>query len=308
MPEAALKVRGLSRSFGQRFAVKELNLNVKPGDVYGFLGPNGAGKTTAIRCILGIIRRDCGEVSIFGETNQTRARANVGAIVEVPCFHGWMSGRANLAQACAYLNLGPRESQREMERVLDRVGLTERAKDRSSQYSLGMQQRLGIARALLGKPKLLILDEPTNGLDPRGMREMRELIQSLAVHDGITIFISSHLLAEVQAICNRVGIIQEGVLRKEGEVSDFLKVETEDEAAGITLEIGSPKPDSLKAALAERDDVTILGPGNAGRLQIRFSGDDVAALNRALVLADVPIDSLNTAERNLEDVFMEVTA
>jgi ABC-2 type transport system ATP-binding protein len=308
MPEAALKVLGLSRSFGQRFAVKELNLHVNPGDVYGFLGPNGAGKTTAIRCILGIIRRNCGEVAIFGESNLTRARANVGAIVETPCFHGWMSGRANLTQACAYLNLGPRESQREMERVLERVGLTERAKDRSSEYSLGMQQRLGIARALLGQPKLLILDEPTNGLDPRGMLEMRELIQSLAVHDGITIFISSHLLAEVQAICNRVGIIQQGVLRKEGEISEFLKVDPDAETPGITLEIGSPKLDSLKAALAERDDVTILGPGNAGRLQIRYRGADVAGLNRALVLADVPIDSLSIAERSLEDVFMEVTA
>jgi ABC-type multidrug transport system ATPase subunit len=308
MPEAALKVRGLSRSFGQRFAVKELNLNVNPGDVYGFLGPNGAGKTTAIRCILGIIRRDCGEVSIFGESNLTQARAQVGAIVETPCFHGWMSGRANLNQAAAYLNLGSAESKREIDRVLERVGLTERAKDRSAQYSLGMKQRLGIARALLGKPKLLILDEPTNGLDPRGMREMRELIQSLAIHDGITIFVSSHLLAEVQAICNRVGIIQQGVLRKEGEVSEFLKVESAADDTGVTLEIGSPTPDTLKAALAERDDVTILGPGNSGRLQIRYTGDDVAALNRALVLADIPIDSLISAERNLEDVFMEVTA
>ena len=137
---------------------------------------------------------------------------------------------------------------------------------------------------------------------------MRELIQSLAIHDGITIFISSHLLAEVQAICNRVGIIQQGVLRKEGEVSEFLKIETDAQAPGITLEIGSPKLDTLKQALADRDDVTILGPGNAGRLQVRYSGDDVADLNRFLVLADVPINSLNTAERNLEDVFMEVTA
>jgi ABC-2 type transport system ATP-binding protein len=139
------------------------------------------------------------------------------------------------------------------------------------------------------------------------MREMRELIQSLAVHDGITIFISSHLLAEVQSICNRVGIIQQGVLRKEGEISEFLKATNEDESHSTLLEIGSPTLDTLKTALAERDDVTILGPGTAGRLQIRFNGPDVATLNRELVLADIPIDSLSTTQRNLEDVFMEVT-
>ena len=280
---------------------------MNPGDVYGFLGPNGAGKTTAIRCMLGIIRRDAGEVSIFGESNPIRARANVGAIVETPSFHGWMSGRANLRQACAYQNLGPRESVKEIERVLERVGLSERAKDRSAQYSLGMKQRLGIARALLGKPKLLMLDEPTNGLDPRGMREMRELIQSLAVHDGITIFISSHLLTEVQSICNRVGIIQQGVLRREGAVSDFLKEDSDQENPSVTLEIGSPDPDLLKRILDARDDVTILGPGGAGRLQIRVKGTLPSTLNRDLVLAEVPIDSLVTAQRNLEDVFMEVT-
>jgi ABC-2 type transport system ATP-binding protein len=214
-----------------------------------------------------------------------------------------MSGRANLAQATAYAGLTPKESGVEIDRVLERVGLSERAKDRAGTYSLGMKQRLGIARALIGRPRLMMLDEPTNGLDPRGMAEMRELIRSLSLHDRITIFISSHLLAEVQAMCNRIGIIQHGKLRAEGRVEELLGL-------GIgesTLEIGSPDVDALRAALAAIVGVDVLGQGRSGRVIVRPNEVKPEEVNARLNAAGVAVSAIVPTERNLEDVFLEVT-
>ncbi len=270
---AALEVRGLTRRFGGRTAVRELDLTVHEGDVYGFLGPNGAGKTTAMRCILGLIRSDSGTIRIFGEQGLA-ARRHVGALVETPTFHSWLSGRRNLELSCAYAGLTGSAARGEVDRVLERVGLAERARDRAGAYSLGMKQRLAIARALLGKPRLMLLDEPTNGLDPQGMREVRELVRSLALHDRITVFLSSHLLAEVQAICNRVAILTEGALRAEGAALD-----------GVTPE----------------------GPGREGRLRLRVQGLEIPELVRRLVAANVPVGSVVPEKRDLEEVFLEVT-
>jgi ABC-2 type transport system ATP-binding protein len=298
----ALEVRGLTRRYGPRVVVDDLSLCVEEGDVYGFLGPNGAGKTTAMRAILGLIRRDAGHVAIFGETDPVAARRFVGAIIETPALHGWMSGRQNLQQAAAYAGLTGRTVDAEIARVLDRVGLVERAKDRASTYSLGMKQRLAIARALLGRPRLMLLDEPTNGLDPRGMREMRDLVRSLALHDRITILVSSHLLAEVQAICNRVGIIQHGRLLAEGRVDQLLGRG----AAEDVVEIGTPEPDALAAALA-RLGLENLGPGRSGRTLVRHAGLAVDELVARLVGEGVRIGAVVPTERSLEDVFLEVT-
>jgi ABC-2 type transport system ATP-binding protein len=298
----ALQVRGLVRRYGAREAVRSLDLTVEEGDVYGFLGPNGAGKTTAIRCILGLIRMDSGEVEIFGERG-IGARRHVGAIVETPAFHGWMSARDNLRLAAAYAGIA-QGVDAEIARVVDRVGLTERVRDRAGTYSLGMNQRLAIARALLGRPKLLVLDEPTNGLDPQGMREVRELVRSLALHDRITVFLSSHLLAEVQAICNRVGILSEGSLRAEGSVGDLLKGEA---SPTRIVEVGAPDLGQLRAVAAGFPEVEVEGPGAEGRLRLRLIGLEPAALNRRLVEAGVAIESLVPEKRNLEDVFHEVT-
>jgi ABC-2 type transport system ATP-binding protein len=299
----ALATRGLTRRFGDRVAVDDLHLRVEEGDVYGFLGPNGAGKTTAMRCMLGLIRRDAGDVEIFGEKDPVRARAYVGAIIETPAFHTWMSGRQNLEQAAAYAGITGDDVARELDRVLDRVGLKERAADQAGTYSLGMKQRLGIARALLGRPKLMLLDEPTNGLDPRGMREMRELVRTLALHDRITIFISSHLLSEVQAICNRVGIIQEGRLRAEGRVEELL-------VQGIdtgVVEIGGPDPAAIEAVLLAHQEVEVLGPGKNGRVMVRLKAIAPHEVNALLLGAGVAVGSVVPLERNLEDVFLEVT-
>lgn len=296
-----MEVRGLTRRYGKHVVVDSLDLTVQVGDVYGFLGPNGAGKTTAMRCILGLIRRDAGRVELLGQADITRARAQVGAIIETPTFHGWMSGRANLEQAALLSGLGA-GTKPEIDRVLERVGLADRAKDRAANYSLGMRQRLGIARALLGRPKMLFLDEPTNGLDPSGMHEMRELIRSLALHDDITIFISSHLLAEVQAICNRVGILRDGKLRAEGTVAALIE-----EARGESIvEVGAADKAALEAALGAIEGITVAGAGTAGRVRVRYGELPLAQLNRRLLDAGVEVEALVPITRSLEDVFMEV--
>jgi len=304
MSEVALEVRTLTRRFGSRVAVSNLDLTVMAGDVYGFLGPNGAGKTTAIRCILGLIRRDAGQIQIFGDAQRPSMLRHVGAIVESPAFHGWLTGRENLQGAAAYGGLTPATAQTEIARVLDRVGLTERARDTVQGYSLGMRQRLAIARALLGRPRLLLLDEPTNGLDPRGMREVRDLVRSLALNDGITVFISSHLLAEVQAICNRVGILQEGQMRAEGSVQELLASQARRNAI---VEVGTPSPEALHQAIDALDAATITGAGAHGRIRVELSEWGVSDLNRALVEAGVEVTALVPEQGNLEDVFLEVT-
>ena len=295
--QAALEVKGLRRSFGSRIAVNDLDLHVTEGSVYGFLGPNGAGKTTAMRCILGLIGSDAGEVAIFGDKHPVRRRAQVGALVETPRFHDWMSGRQNLSVAAAYANadssaIGP---------ALERVGLRERADDRVQNYSLGMKQRLGIARALLAKPRLLLLDEPTNGLDPQGMKDVRDLIKKLAAEEAITIFISSHLLWEIQAVATRVGIIENGSLIAEGDVAELL-------AGGdvVEVEVGSPRLEELLAAAEALEGVTHVGPGEDGEV-FSVVGLDSAGLNAKLVAAGVQVSSLKTRGRTLEDLFLSIT-
>ena len=297
---SALRVTGLERRYGGRAAVRGLDLDVKVGDLYGFLGPNGAGKTTAIRCILGLIRRDSGEVEILGERNPVRQRVGVGSMVETPRFHEWLSGRANLQLACAYAG-----NYEGVEEALTRVGLIERASDPVRGYSLGMKQRLGIARALIGNPKVLILDEPTNGLDPRGMREIRDLLRELVRRDKLTVFVSSHLLAEVEAMCNRVGIIDKGVLKAEGRVAELLA------GRGDVLEVElgvTDKPAALAVIAGTNGRVKLIGDADEGRLLVGLSGIDVPTLNKTLVDAGVGVTALLSRTRSLEDLFLEVTS
>jgi ABC-type multidrug transport system ATPase subunit len=296
----ALELRGLTRRFGARTAVNDLHLRVEPGDLYGFLGPNGAGKTTTMRCVLGLIRRDAGEVRVFGEEHPVRQRRFVGAMVETPRFHEWMTGRANLELACAYAGLGTANDRAE---ALQRVGLADRADDRVRTYSHGMRQRLGIARALVGRPKLLLLDEPTNGLDPRGMREVRDLLRLLVKRDGLTVFLSSHLLAEIELLCNRVGILDQGRLSAEGEVATLVR----DLAGDETVELGVEDPETARRVLAELEGAELVGEGAAGRLRVTLRGVGSAELNRRLVEAGLAVSAIVPQGRRLEELYLART-
>jgi ABC-2 type transport system ATP-binding protein len=245
-------------------------------------------------------------VSIFGETNPVRQRKHVGAMVETPAFHDWMTGHANLARSLAFAGCGKRE---DIDWALTLVGLAGRGEEAVRTYSLGMRQRLGIARALVTRPKLLILDEPTNGLDPRGMKEVRDLLADLAKREQITIFISSHLLVEIEALCNRVGIIEHGKLIAEGQVTELVA----GKGATTEVELVAADTDSLARALQTLGGVTVLGDTDASgdgaqRIRVGLDGITPEDLNRQLLQAGVSLSALVPVQRSLEDLFLQLTS
>jgi len=238
MDATIVSTQRLTKTFGPRTAVDAVDLTVRRGEVYGFLGPNGAGKTTTLRMLLGLVRPSSGRATVHGlPPGDPVAVARTGSLVEGPGFYPYLSGRENLRVLARYRGLGDRE----VDRVLERVDLTERAGDRFKTYSLGMKQRLGVAAALLGEPDLLVLDEPTNGLDPAGMADMRALLVDVAA-GGQTVLLSSHLLAEVQEICDRVGIISAGrLLVESGQTVESGQGLIVVEAMKMQNELKSPK-------------------------------------------------------------------
>ena len=222
MSEKVLEIKNLCKSYGKRKIINNLNMTVFKGDVYGFLGANGEGKTTTIRMITSLIRSDSGEILINEKSvikNRDQAIKNIGAMVEAPKFYENLSGYENLKLMAKLID---GTSDKDIDKLLELVGLKDRGKDKFASYSMGMKQRLGIANALLGNPDLIILDEPTNGLDPYGMRDINELIVSLAKTSNKTFIISSHLLHEMEGICNRVGILHDGHLCIEGDVKKLV--------------------------------------------------------------------------------------
>src|SRR3990170_5892647 len=234
-PDVVLRTVGLSKRYGRLLALADLDLEVRRGQVYGFLGPNGAGKTTTIALVLGLIAPSAGHVEMFGldaRTHLSEALRRTGAVLEGPSFYPLLSGRDNL-RVWGALSGGVEEKR--LDEVLDLVGLQARGRDKVRTYSLGMKQRLGLAAALLHDPELLVLDEPTNGLDPAGMREVREVIRELG-KSGKTVFVSSHLLGEVEQMCDHVGIVKSGRLLTQGSVTALLR-------RGDALEMQVTDPD-----------------------------------------------------------------
>lgn len=222
MSEKVLEIKNLCKSYGKRKIINDLNMTVFKGDVYGFLGANGEGKTTTIRMITSLIRSDYGEILINEKSvikDRDQAIKNIGAMVEAPKFYENLSGYENLKLMAKLID---GTSDKDIDKLLELVGLKDRSKDKFASYSMGMKQRLGIANALLGNPDLIILDEPTNGLDPYGMRDINELIVSLAKTSNKTFIISSHLLHEMEGICNRAGILHDGKLCIEGDVKKLV--------------------------------------------------------------------------------------
>jgi len=293
--DLVVRTAGLTKRYGDRLAVDGVDLTVRRGEVYGFLGPNGAGKTTTLRMVLGLVRPTAGTATVVGRpAGAADVTARVGALIEGPGFYPYLSGRDNLRTLARYRRLGDEE----VERVLDLVDLTGRADDRFKGYSLGMKQRLGVAAALLGSPELIVLDEPTNGLDPAGMADMRALVVSLA-RGGQTVLLSSHLLAEVQEICDRVGVISQGRLLRESTVAELrggvtLRVRAEPEDAAIAVAMRLAGDDGVRR---ERD----------GGLDLDLPADAAPELARELVAAGLDVHEISARERSLEEVFFEMT-
>jgi ABC-2 type transport system ATP-binding protein len=296
---APLEVRGLVKRYGGLTAVAGVDVTVDVGDVYGYLGPNGAGKTTSLRMMLGLIRPTAGTVRLFGRDpwESVRALDGVAGFVEAPTFYPYLSGRRNLELLAAFDGNGAAER---IDGALDQVELSDRGGDRVGAYSHGMRQRLGIAAALLRSPKLLLLDEPTTGLDPAGMRDMRVLIRRLS-QQGITIVLSSHVMAEVEELCNRVAIIQSGKIVYEGEISALKR------SAGAAYSVSTT--DNDRAIQVARAQPGIENPRfQQGRVWFNASGENaVAELSQALVEAGALIVALTPQTATLEQLFFSLT-
>ncbi|MBM4168738.1 MAG: ABC transporter ATP-binding protein [Ignavibacteria bacterium] len=299
-PEIVLQTQRLSKRFKQRWAVRDLNLEILQGDVFGFLGPNGAGKSTTIRMLLSLIRPTSGDIRLFDEPltmSQHRALRRVGGIVEKPDFYLYLSAVRNLEIVGALY--GGVDRRRMME-VLELVGLKDRAFDRVKTYSHGMKQRLGIAQALLSDPELVILDEPTSGLDPQGMKEVRDLIIHLARDQRKTIFLSSHLLSEIELVANRMAIINRGELVVQGEVSRLLE-------EGEQYVMIRAEPLRKARAILRRLTRFVHSMSEAGEsLKVVMSFDDIPAVNRSLVRSGVAVHAI-VPRRSLEDYFLALT-
>jgi ABC-2 type transport system ATP-binding protein len=299
----AIECQQLSKKYGRgrraKWALEDLNLQIKPGQVYGFLGPNGAGKTTTIRLLLNLIRPSRGGVFLFGQPLSQDSLARVGAMVEGASFYPYLSAWDNLrVLGWTSGQFDPARAQN----LLAEVGLAERAGDKAGAYSTGMKQRLGIAGALLNNPDLVILDEPTNGLDPAAIVEMRHFIRRLAHEEGKTVFISSHLLNEIQQTADRVAIIQAGRMLAEGRIEDLL--------AGSADEL-LIEAEPLEGALAllKSQGEARLSPSLEGVISLRVGGRaEVPKIVAQLVLNGVKIYNLRHKQQSLEDFFLQITA
>jgi ABC-type multidrug transport system ATPase subunit len=292
--DTVVRTHELTKRYGERLAADRVSMTVRRGEVYGFLGPNGAGKTTTLRMILGLVRPASGSARVLGSPAGTaEVTARVGALVEGPGFFPYLSGRDNLRVMARFRGL----PETAADRALERVDLASRGGDKFKSYSLGMKQRLGVASALMGEPDLIVLDEPTNGLDPAGMQDMRRLIVNLA-RGGQTVLLSSHLLDEVQEICDRVGVINNGVLLKESTVSDL--------RGGASLAVrGEPVDRALAVAMGVAGDDGVHVDGE--RLLVDLDPDRAPELVRELVAAGVAVHEVGSVERTLEEVFFEMT-
>jgi ABC-2 type transport system ATP-binding protein len=300
----AVETHGLIKRFGASTAVDGVDLQVPRGSAFGYLGPNGAGKTTLIRVLLGLTHADGGSMSLLGYSvpkHRDKALTRVGAIVDEPRFHGHLTGRQNLQILAAAREP---EARDRIDASLDRVGMTQRANDRVSKYSMGMRQRLGVACCLLGDPQLLILDEPMNGLDPAGMQDMREMIRSF-VDEGRTVVLSSHLLDEIERTCDAVAIVDRGKVIRQGPIAQLL--------AGTPLDLRvecSTPPHAL--SLLENTHLDAQITSSEQGLNLVFAADTnrevIAEVNRVLVEGGVSVYRLQADQASLESWFLEVTS
>lgn len=296
-----LRLEKVSKNIGSRLIIDNISMSVQQGEVYGFLGPNGAGKTTTIRMIVGLIKPSKGSIFIKGYDVQHERKAalsHVGAIIENPEVYSYLSGRKNLLHYARLAGISGTKRKKRIQEVVEQVKLTDRIDDKVKTYSLGMRQRLGVAQALLGKPQLLILDEPTNGLDPAGMREFRELIRNIA-QAGIAVFVSSHLLSEIQQMCDRVAIIKEGRTITEQNVKDLLN----HSARSVTIRVNH---EQIARTVLEKQGWPVKKLGH-NQLEIAIEEKQIPLMIRLLVINNVDLYSVEQSEESLEETFLKLT-
>ncbi|EHG4910241.1 ABC transporter ATP-binding protein [Listeria monocytogenes] len=295
MTERALQVTNLHKKIRKREIIKGISFEVMPGEVFGFLGPNGAGKTTTIRMIVGLIKPTSGTILIGGKDirkNFTEAMRGLGSIVENPEFYTFLTGQENLAY---FARMDSSIKKERIQEVTELVGLEKRINDRVSTYSLGMRQRLGIAQALLSNPKLLILDEPTNGLDPSGIHEMRDFIRALARNEGISVLVSSHLLSEIELLCDRVAIMTDGTIIKTDQVVHLL-------SSRAQLRWRVTPIEQAKAFLESVTEVEV-----DGEYLVTAMNEESAEWNEQLVAKGIKVHEIDKRKPSLEDLFLELT-
>lgn len=292
-----IAVKNLSFSFGNQKVLDNISLSVPKGSIYGFLGPNGSGKTTTIKLLLSLLKNNEDNISLFGESlkgNREDILKRIGSLIEAPALYHHLTGFANLKARAIIFDV----TEERIREILAIVGLTDAASKKAGKYSLGMKQRLGIGLALLSDSELLILDEPTNGLDPNGIIEIRKLIQKLATEFGKTIFISSHLLAEIERIATHVGILYHGKLSFEGKIGDLQGIKTAD------ILIETDRNDAAKELLAA--DYTVIQQGNVLKVAYQ-SQEQIASIVSALVHHKINVYSIYKEKKDLESLFLDIT-
>lgn len=295
-----LEVKGLKKRLGKREIIKGINFSVKDGEIFGFLGPNGAGKTTTIRMIVGLIAPNEGEIKICGKDVQKEkeeALKNVGAVVENPELYKYLSGRENLMQIARIRKV----SKEEVEELIELVGLKDRIDDKVKKYSLGMKQRLGLAAALIGEPKLLILDEPTNGLDPSGIIDFREVVKKAAKEKGMAVFISSHILSEVQNLCDRVAFTNGGVIKSVEDIHDNTM---DTELDSLTLIVSSNEEEAVK--ILKTIDLVKSASVIDEEIHLIIKAGKTSELLKILLEKNIRVEEIFKNRKGLEQRYMEL--
>jgi ABC-2 type transport system ATP-binding protein len=296
-----LEVENLTKRFGARTAVQNVNLRVEAGEIFGFLGPNGAGKTTTIRMLLGLLRPSSGSARIAGFDcwhQHVQAARQFGAVLESPGLYAALTARENLRQFARLLS---GVSPQDQSRLLEEVGLEGRADEPVRSFSLGMRQRLAVAQSLLGRPRLLVLDEPTNGLDPLGIRDLRDLLRRLAREQGIAIVLSSHLLSEVEDLCDRIAIMSHGFVRTQGSLLELVN------GGGYRFELWAGDAARARTLLEVIPGLEVIEGTGPMRLELRSDRDVSELVTTVLVQQGIGVRELRRCSGNLEDYFREVT-
>ena len=298
MANTVLEIKNLSKSFGKRKVIDDISLEVKEGEIYGFLGPNGSGKTTTIKMILRLIDNDAGEIKVNGYDTKKqfeKAMEYIGGIVENPDMYRYMTGRDNLKLHARIRNV----DEKRIDEMLELVELKDRADDKVGKYSLGMKQRLGLALTLLHKPKVLILDEPTNGLDPAGIKKLRDILKEIAHKEGVAVFVSSHILSEMELMCDKVAVLDNGKIVKTEEIHQKEEEPTE------TIELRVKDTQKAIDILKEKFEIETKNQNNV--LEITLATEQVPSVVKELANADVGIKAVIPKEHSLEDIFFDAT-